>query len=128
MWYFLRALWERDGLTQRELSDCAGTKEPTTLLALRSMERRGLIKRVASRHDRRKSHIHLTAAARALKSKLLPEAKLVNTTATEGFDDAEIQLVIQLLTRMRKNLAPPSTSAATLKNGRLNAARSRNAE
>jgi DNA-binding MarR family transcriptional regulator len=105
MWYFLRALWLQDGLTQRELSDCAGTAEPTTLLALRSMERRGLITRVANREDRRKSHIHLTAAARRLKHKLLPEAQLVNTNATEGLAESEIALLIDLLTRMRKNLA-----------------------
>jgi DNA-binding MarR family transcriptional regulator len=107
MWYFLRVLWERDGLTQRELSDCAGTTEPTTLLALRSMERGGLITRVPGRDDRRKSYIYLTASARRLKNKLLPEAKLVNTIATDGFTEAEISLLIDLLARMRKNLTSP---------------------
>src|SRR3989441_292953 len=32
-WTFLRILWERDGLTQRELSDEAGVMEPTTFAA-----------------------------------------------------------------------------------------------
>eukprot|EP01037_Dinobryon_pediforme_P044405 gene44405-56149_t len=30
-WYFLRALWDEDGLTQRELADRTGTMEPTTM-------------------------------------------------------------------------------------------------
>lgn len=42
MWYFLRALWHEDGLTQRELSDRAGTMEPTTLSAILIMEKKGL--------------------------------------------------------------------------------------
>src|SRR5262249_57263649 len=34
-WYFLRALWNEDGLTQRELSARVGMMEPTTVIALR---------------------------------------------------------------------------------------------
>ena len=33
-WTFLRILWEKDGLTQRELSEQAGVMEPTTFSAL----------------------------------------------------------------------------------------------
>src|ERR671912_2557274 len=39
MWYFLRALWEEDGLTQSELSQRVGTMDPTTLSAIAGMER-----------------------------------------------------------------------------------------
>src|SRR5487761_1827056 len=74
MWYFLRALWEEDGLSQRELSARAGTAEPTTVTALHAMERRGLVARVQNRKDRRKSNIFLTKSARALRNRLLPEA------------------------------------------------------
>src|SRR5919112_6208803 len=45
MWYYLRALWHEDGLTQRELSRRIGTMEPSTLSAIQTMERRGLVKR-----------------------------------------------------------------------------------
>jgi MarR family transcriptional regulator, organic hydroperoxide resistance regulator len=37
MWYFLRILWQEDGLTQRELSNRIGTREPTTLIAIAAM-------------------------------------------------------------------------------------------
>ena len=39
-WYFLRVLWEEDGLSQRELSARVGMMEPTTVIALHSMEKR----------------------------------------------------------------------------------------
>ena len=34
-WTFLRILWEKDGITQRELSEQAGVMEPTTTSALK---------------------------------------------------------------------------------------------
>src|SRR5271155_3780125 len=45
-WVFLRAFWIIDGLSQRELSARVGMMEPTTVIALRSMECAGLIQRV----------------------------------------------------------------------------------
>jgi hypothetical protein len=44
-WVFLRILWEREGITQRELSELAGVSEPTTYSALLAMEKAGLITR-----------------------------------------------------------------------------------
>lgn len=43
-WTFLRILWEKDGLTQRELSYEAGVMEPTTVIAVRAMEALGYVK------------------------------------------------------------------------------------
>jgi len=51
---FLRVLWIIDGLSQRELSARVGVMEPTTVIALRSMECAGLIERVRG-HDNRLS-------------------------------------------------------------------------
>jgi hypothetical protein len=44
-WYFLRVLWNVDGLSQRELSARVGMMEPTTAIAARST--------IADRCDRR---------------------------------------------------------------------------
>src|SRR6185503_1279105 len=44
-WTFLRILWARDGLTQRELSNEAGVMEPSTHAALKAMESLGYVKR-----------------------------------------------------------------------------------
>ncbi|MGH6968132.1 MAG: MarR family winged helix-turn-helix transcriptional regulator [Stellaceae bacterium] len=106
MWYFLRALWEEGGLSQRELSERAGTAEPTTVTALRAMERRGLVVRVQNRNDRRKFNIYLTKTARALRELLLPEARDVNRVATAGLSAAEVEALKRTLTRLRANLMP----------------------
>jgi DNA-binding MarR family transcriptional regulator len=104
MWYFLRALWHEDGLTQRELSQRIGTMEPTTLTAIQSMERRGLVRRERNSGDRRKINIYLTDEGRALKEVLLPEAIRVVETATAGFSKREEQMLLTLLEAIRSNV------------------------
>src|SRR3954454_9245915 len=63
-WYFLRVLWEEDGLSQRELSARVGMMEPTTVIELRGMEKSGFIRRERSPDDRRITKVHLTPKAR----------------------------------------------------------------
>jgi MarR family transcriptional regulator, organic hydroperoxide resistance regulator len=105
MWYFLRVLWEKDGQTQRELSDAVGTSEPTTVTALHAMEKRGLAVRIQNSADRRKSNIFLTKPARDLRDLLLREAREVNRIATAGISAAEIDRLITTLGKIRNNLA-----------------------
>ena len=104
MWYFLRALWEEDGLTQRELSRRIGTMEPTTLTAIQTMERSGLVKRVRNKDDRRKLHVHLTPQAIDLKRRLLPIAQEVVDQATRGFAETDRKKLLSLLGGIQKNL------------------------
>src|SRR6185295_2987772 len=67
-WYFLRVLWTEDGLSQRELSTRVGMMEPTTVIALRSMETAGLIRRVRSADDKRRAQVRLTPKAQRLRN------------------------------------------------------------
>lgn len=106
MWYFLRALWHEDGLTQRELSHIVGTMEPTTLSAIKSMEQSGLVERTRNAEDRRKINIHLTAKGLALKDELLPMAKQVVQTSVKGFSDREFRTFLQLLNAIQANIRP----------------------
>ena len=103
-WYFLRALWAEDGLTQRELSLRVGTMEPTTVVALRGMEKVGLVSRARSAEDRRKVHVRLTARAKRLKAKLLPLARDITVEAGEGITPGDIERFHDVLRRMAANL------------------------
>ena len=105
-WYFLRALWHEDGLTQRELSRRIGTREPTTMTAILAMEASGLVKRVRNDADRRKQNVFLTAKGQRLKSKLLPLAREVVNTATAGFSEREVALFLRFLSAVQRNLEP----------------------
>jgi DNA-binding MarR family transcriptional regulator len=104
MWYFLRALWHEDGLTQRELSNRAGTMEPTTLSAILIMEKKGLVRRVRNPDDRRKWHIHLTPKGRALKSKLVPLAREVVDTAVQNLARGEVAQLLKALAEVQNSV------------------------
>lgn len=103
-WYFLRVLWEEDGLTQRELSQRVGMMEPTTVTALNGMEKRGYVKRVRNATDRRKVNIFLTEKGRALRSRLLPHAADVNRIAAKSVTIQDIERIRSVLNTMKENL------------------------
>ena len=103
-WYFLRALWDEEGLSQRELSRRVGTTEPTTVSALRLLARSGMIERVRNPKDRRTINIYLTDKARDMKSELMPVAIEVNDLATAGLSRDEFLQLRDLLQKMRNNL------------------------
>ena len=104
-WYFLRALWEEDGLTQRELSHRVGMMEPTTVTALNGMEKRGLVKRVRNSQDRRKMNIFLTDKGKSLRDTLMPFEEEVNRLAVEGMEPAAAEALEAGLRRVIGNLS-----------------------
>jgi DNA-binding MarR family transcriptional regulator len=103
-WYFLRILWDEEGLSQRELSRRVGTTEPTTVSALRLLTRNCMIERVRNPKDRRTINIYLTDKARDMKATLMPVAFDVNDVAMRGLTDSEFAQLQGLLQKVRKNL------------------------
>jgi DNA-binding MarR family transcriptional regulator len=103
-WYFLRVLWTKDGLSQRELSTRVGMMEPTTVIALRSMEKAGLIRRMRSTEDRRVTHVRLTAKAKRMRDELLQLARGINAQADQGISADDIAVFRRVIMRMTANL------------------------
>lgn len=104
-WTFLRILWERDGVTKRELSVEAGVAEPTTFVALRAMEQLGYV-RLAQRPDNLKNiYVYLTAKGSRLKKALVPFAEEVNAIGLQGLTDQEVEIVRRGLLTMIENLS-----------------------
>src|ERR1700734_932703 len=103
-WYFLRVLWITDGLSQRELSARVGMMEPTTVIALRSMEKSGLIRRVRGDDDRRKVRVFLTAKAKRLRGELLGVARTITDEAEEGVAPRDLAAFRRIVARMTENL------------------------
>ena len=97
-------LWEEDGLSQRELSARVGMMEPTTVIALRGMEKSGLIRRARSTADKRITRVHLTAKARRLRGRLLGLSQGVNDQGAEGVDPAALAQFRRVIARMTENL------------------------
>jgi DNA-binding MarR family transcriptional regulator len=103
-WYFLRVLWTTDGLSQRELSARVGMMEPTTAVALRSMERSQLIRRLRAEDDRRKVRVFLTAKAKRLRHELLMVARGITADAEQGIAARDLTKFRRVIARMTANL------------------------
>jgi len=103
-WYFLRVLWINDGLSQRELSARVGMMEPTTVIALRGMERAGLIRRLRGDDDRRKVRAFLTVKAKRLRNELLAVAQTITDEAEQGIPPRDLAAFRRSIMRMTANL------------------------
>jgi DNA-binding MarR family transcriptional regulator len=104
-WTFLRILWERDGLTQRELSDEAGVMEPTTFTAMKAMEKLGYVTRRQVPENRKNVYVHLTPKGRALKKRLEPLAEEVNSLAVRGARKEDVDAARRVLLAVIENLS-----------------------
>lgn len=103
-YHFLRVLWEKDEITQRELAATVGMKESTTFTALAGMEKQGLLTRKRDSDDRRKMTVKLTDKGRGLKPKLIPIAKAVNDRPLTGLAPEQVTVLKTMLETLRNNL------------------------
>lgn len=111
-WTFLRILWMRDGLTQKELSDQAGVMEPTTFSAVKAMEQMGLIERRQLPGNRKNIHVFLTPEGRALQDELVPLAEEVNHISVHGIPPRNVGVLRKSLLAMIENLAAEEDAQA----------------
>jgi len=103
----LMVLYERDGMTQQELSEVVGIEQPTMANTLARMERDGLVERRDHPTDGRKQIIVLTEKSRALRGQLIEAARSVNAQATGGLSEADRSALLRLITEVKTNLDRP---------------------
>ena len=103
-WRYLRELWEQDGLTQRELSERVGRQTPTTVAALRSLQRCKFIDVEQNGVDRRKNEVCLTTLGRRSLEKLAPLLEETEAIALAGLSPREIRTFARLMIRIQLNL------------------------
>jgi MarR family transcriptional regulator, organic hydroperoxide resistance regulator len=125
-WYYLRALWAEDGLTQKQLSDITSVTESTTVTMIEMMVKRGLVVRSRDPQDRRKLRVSLTVRGRDLEKLLMPLAFKINASAAADIPSQEIESCLSVLMRLSDNLQRhgatcaemPGNHAAKQKTGR----------
>ena len=103
-WFFLRALWEKEGVAQRELSQSVGLTESTTVAALKILEKKGLIKRKRDSKDSRRINVSLTRKGRNVEEKLLGDVMVINRVAHEGYKPSEIKSFHKILKDIERKL------------------------
>ena len=103
-WYFLRALWQENGATQKRLSQLNNVTEPTTVTTLNAMTQIGLVRRERNVGDRRKLNVFLTPRGETLKAELMPYAFRINAIACQGIPASDLETCLSVLKQMSENL------------------------
>lgn len=103
-WTFLRILWERDGITKRELSAEAGVMEPTTFSALQAMEALGYVTLERRPTNRKNVYVFLTPLGKRLRKTLVPLAEEVNDIAVRRLSSEDVAITRRALLVMLDNL------------------------
>jgi DNA-binding MarR family transcriptional regulator len=111
-WYLLRVLWEKDGISQKELSRQSFLTESSVVTMLNSMEKAGLVVRERDEQDKRRMRILLTEKARGLKEELIPVARDINSRATRDIATEDLKTFMKVLSRMNDNLDKELTPRA----------------
>ena len=111
----LLVLWERDGLTVKQVGERLALDSGTLTPLLKRLEHQGLVERRRGEDDERLVRIHLTAAGRALrhKARKIP-AELACRAGYDVATDRSIRELGRLrdeLTALSRRLSPDADRA-----------------
>lgn len=116
-WTVLIYLWEKDGVTQRELCDATFKDKPSMTRLIDNMERRHLVVRILDKKDRRTNRIHLTRTGKELEEETRSIANRTLIEALRGVSREELCVSQEVLRKIFLN-----TKEQELPNGSAEAA------
>ncbi|GAB6181251.1 MarR family transcriptional regulator [Desulfotomaculum defluvii] len=103
-WAVLNRLWQREGISPKELAELTSKDQPTTVRILAKLEKKGFITREVNPEDNRAYQIFLTSEGRDLKDKLFPLAFEALNESIKGLDKEQIEVVKEVLNKIFENL------------------------
>ncbi len=106
-WSVLYHLWKQDGLSQQQLCDATFRDKPSITRLVDNLEKLKLVKRVASKDDRRMNMIYLTNEAQVLQEQTMGLASQTLNEALEGVTIEQIEMAKMVLQKVYDNLANP---------------------
>src|SRR6476469_7809495 len=104
-WSILYHLWLEDGLSQQELCNRTFRDKPSITRLIDNLEKQKLVKRMASKTDRRINLVCLTDAGRDLQNITIDIANQTMNEALVGIEKDEIDRVKQVLQKVYDNLS-----------------------
>ncbi len=103
-WSILYYLWKEDCLSQQELSKRTYRDKPSITRLIDNLEKQKLVKRNASKEDRRKNLVCLTETAKNLQNITVDIANQTMNEALIGVSKNEIEIVKLVLQKIFDNL------------------------
>ena len=103
-WSVLYHLWKQDGQSQQQLCEATFRDKPTITRLVDNLEKSKLVKRIASKNDRRSNLIFLTKEAKNLEQKTMDVANRTLNEALEGVTNGQIEIAKEVLQIVYENL------------------------
>ncbi len=104
-WSVLYQLWKEDGQSQQQLCDATFRDKPSITRLVDNLEKVRLVKRVASKNDRRINLIYLTKEAQSLQEKTMEIANQTLNEALAGVTNGQIEIAKEVLQQVYNNLS-----------------------
>ena len=103
-WSILYHLWQEDCISQQDLCKRTYRDKPSMTRLVDNLEKQKLVKRMASKDDRRKNLICLTQAAKDLQHLTVDMANQTMDEALTGLSKIEIETAKKVLYQVYENL------------------------
>ncbi len=103
-WSILYHLWKEDCLSQQELCNRTFRDKPSITRLIDNLEKLKLVKRIASKQDRRINTVCLTEEARLLQDSTIELANQTMDEALVGVAKNDIEVVKKVLQQVYDNL------------------------
>ncbi|MGR5362953.1 MarR family winged helix-turn-helix transcriptional regulator [Vibrio mediterranei] len=100
LWPTLMCLWEKEGVTQREIAQMSKVESSTTTRTLDKLEALELVERRADPESRRSFRIFLTDKGKALKEEVIHLPVEVNQALLAGLVEEEQRTLIATLQKL----------------------------
>jgi DNA-binding MarR family transcriptional regulator len=103
-WSVLYHLWKEDGMSQQQLCDATFRDKPSITRLVDNLEKLQLVKRMASKTDRRINKICLTPESLKLQEQSMEVANRTLNEALVGVSVEHIDIAKQVLQKVYDNL------------------------
>jgi len=103
-WSVLVHLWKEDGVSQQELCNKTYRDKPSITRLVDNLERMNMVRRVASKDDRRINMVFLTEEAISLRDITMRLAHQTLLDGLEGVSPEDIEVTRRVLTKVYENL------------------------
>lgn len=103
-WSVLYHLWKEDGMSQQRLGEATFRDKPSITRLVDNLEKLNLVKRVASKEDRRINMIYITPEAQDLQEKTMELANQTLNEALAGVTNGQIEIAKEVLQQVYENL------------------------
>lgn len=103
-WEILVILWEKEGITQKEIAERLDKDQTNIARMLFKLEKKGFIYRVIHETDRRSLRVYLTPKGREIKDDILDPSIEAYKNTIKGLSEEEVETFRRILAVMYNNV------------------------